>query len=342
MVPRALITGVTGQDGMYLAEWLLDRGYEVHGATRRPQAEHPAMPGPLLSQLTLHAYDPSSVAALRGLIRDVHPREVYHLAGPSFVPDCLAEPEAAAEMLGLATLRLLEAIRNVDSHIRFLQAGSSEMFGDTEQFPQTELTPLRPSNPYGAAKAFAHWTVCDYRRRHGVFASNGILFNHESPRRSEQFVTRKITAGLARIATGHQQKLELGDLEARRDWGFAGDYVRAMHLILAHQQADDFVIATGRQHSVREFVELAFAFAGLAWDQYVVTDPALRRDGEARQLCGDAGKARRELHWSPEVPFTDLVHMMVAADLRAAGMTPPLVMPPESSRPQRSPDEPNV
>jgi GDPmannose 4,6-dehydratase len=317
MAQRALITGISGQDGLYLAEWLRERGYQLHGTTRDQRAAAAKL-GRLSEQVTLHACDLSR-ESFQTLLAEVQPQEVYHLAAPSFVADGASDPESTAEQVGLAVVRLLEAIRSVDPRIRLFQAGSSEMFGDAREVPQSEETAFRPLNPYGAAKAFAHWMVCDYRQRHGLFAVNGILFNHESPRRDPRFVTRKITAAVARIAAGRQSQLELGDLDARRDWGYSGDYVRAMQRMLSLDSPQDFVIATGTQHSVREFAEAAFACAGLDWSKYVVSTTSLGRPRDARQLCGQPAKARQVLSWQPQVPFLELVRMMVEADLRREG-----------------------
>lgn len=315
MSRRALITGITGQDGAYLAEWLLGCGYQVHGATRSLAPQHVASLGSLAARVQLHAYELSNDDSLRELVDQVRPHELYHLAGPSFIPECVADPVAAGELLGLAVVKLLEAIRQIDPAIRFMQAGSSEIFGDVDVVPQDEWTPLRPRNPYGAAKAFAHWMVQQFRERFGLFACNAILYNHESPRRDERFVTRKISRAVARIHHGVQKELRLGDLNARRDWGFAGDFIRAMYLMMRHAVPGDYVVATGEQHSVREFCELAFACVGRDYRDYVVADPELRRSVDPHRLCGDAGKARRELGWEPRCTFPQLVRDMVHADL---------------------------
>jgi len=253
------------------------------------------------------------------LIETVSPHEIYHLAGPSFVPDCVSDPLMAAELLAIAPLRILETIRRVNPDIRFFQAGSSELFGDAIEVPQRETTPFRPANTYGAAKAFAFWALSDYRQRHGLFACNGILFNHESPRRDERFVTRKITSAAARIALGKQKELVLGNLDARRDWGYAGDYVHAMHGMLMHEKPDDYVIATGVQHSVREFAELAFSSVDLDWQQYVIVDESFCRPGDSQRLMGDATRAHQVLGWKPRTTFEQLVCQMVSADLAREG-----------------------
>jgi len=322
MSERALITGITGQDAYYLATLLLERGYEVHGTTRSLSASHVERLGDLLSRVKIHACDLCSSPAVTGLIESIRPREVYNLAGPSFVPDCVADPLMAAKLIGLTPLLFLEAIRSVKPDTRLFQAGTSELFADARDAPQSESTPFCPLNPYGAAKAFAYWTVRDYRRRHGLFACNGILFNHESPRRDERFVTRKITLAAARIALGKQKELVLGNLDARRDWGYAGDFVHAMYAMLNHEKPDDYVIATGTQHSVRDFAEAAFSSVGLNWRQHVVSDEGLRRSGDAHLLTGDASRARDVLGWQPRTTFTELVCQMVRADLIQEGADP--------------------
>ncbi len=316
MPRRALITGITGQDGAYLAERLLAAGYEVHGATRATAAEHRRLLGPLVERIALHAYHLADIDSLRSLVAAVRPHEIYHLAGPSFIPACTADPLQASELLGMAVVRFLTVLREVDPTIRFFQAGSSEIFGAAEVCPQDESTPLRPRNAYGAGKGFAHWIVQQYREQHGLFACNGILYNHESPRRAEHFVSRKITLAVARIKRGLQQELVLGDLEARRDWGYAGDFVRAMQLILLHERPDDYVIATGQQHSVRELCDAAFTVAGLDYRQFVKTDPMYTRPNDPCQLCGDTAKIRTTLGWTPQVAFRDWIAEMVEADLR--------------------------
>ena len=325
----ALITGVTGQDGSYLAELLLSKGYDVHGIVRRTssfatgridhlhkgfEAGHAA--------LQLHYGDLGDGTGLRRIIELVSPDEVYNLAAQSHVRISFDQPEYTADVVGLGALRLLEAVRDhcrsSGRQVRFYQAGSSEMFGKAAEIPQSETTPFHPRSPYACAKVYAHWQTRNYREAYGMFAANGILFNHESPRRGENFVTRKITRSATRIKVGLQDKLALGNLEARRDWGFAGDYVEAMWLILQQPEADDFVIATGETHSVQEFLEAAFERAGLDWRKHVEFDPRLMRPAEVDILQGDATKARTRLNWRPKVGFKELVAMMVDADLELA------------------------
>jgi GDPmannose 4,6-dehydratase len=325
---RALITGIGGQDGCYLADLLLRRGYEVHGTTRRrpgdcfrPAELHVAHLPPLGERVRLHqnAAD-ADVPALCRLLELAQPDELYNLAAESFVPAGDADPVSVGESAGLSAVRWLEAVRTVNPRIRMLQAGSSAMFGgEPAGQAADERTPICPRQPYGIAKAYAHFMLGYYRRQHGLFASSAILFNHESPLRSTAFVTRKITAAAAKIARGERLRLPLGNLDARRDWGFAGDYVLAMWQMLQQPVANDFVIASGRAHSVREFAEIAFARVGLDWQNHVDVEPALLRAGEARGACGDAAKARRVLAWKPEVSLPDLVTMMVDADVERAG-----------------------
>jgi GDPmannose 4,6-dehydratase len=330
MSRRALVTGITGQDGYYLAELLLAKDYRVYGVLR-PLSQHSGTTqnleriAPLLARngverLTLSHVDLTDYPAIVRLIESVQPDEVYNLAGNSFVPDSWQHPLEAGDVMGLGVARLLEAIRTVNPAIRFCQAGSSEMFGRVDVEPQDETTPFRPRTPYGAAKAYAHWFVADYRERHGLFGCSAMAFNHESPLRNKRFVTRKVTDAAARIRRGLSDRLLLGNLDAERDWGFAGDYVRAMWMMLQQDRPDDYVIATGEKHSVRRLAELAFKRVGLDWRQYVEVDPALLRPDEASTrdtstLRGDISKARRELGWSPSVPFDALVAMMVDADL---------------------------
>lgn len=314
-VRRALITGITGQDGSYLAELLLAQGYEVHGMVRRLSADNWERLAHIQDQLHLHSGDLLDSTSLVNLIRDVRPQEIYNLAAQSFVPASWQQPILTGEITGLGTTRVLEAILQVDKNIRFYQASSSEMFGLTRVDPQHEETPFHPRSPYAVAKVFGHWITINYRESHGLFACSGILFNHESPRRGKEFVTRKITDAVARIKHGVQDKLTLGNLDARRDWGFAGDYVRAMWLMLQQDRPDDFVVATGEKHTVREFAELAFAQVNLDWRDHVVTDEKFLRPAEVHSLRGDATKARKRLGWQPAVSFAELVGMMVAADL---------------------------
>ncbi len=313
--PRALITGVTGQDGSYLAEFLLEQGYEVHGMVRRASTDGFERIGRLLDRLHLHQADLLDQLSIVEMIRKVRPREVYNLAAQSFVPASWTQPLLTGEFTALGVARLLEAIRLVDGGIRFYQASSSEMFGRVREEPQTESTPFHPRSPYGVAKAYGHWITVNYRESYEIFACSGILFNHESPRRGKEFVTRKITDAVARIKLGLQDKLQLGNLDARRDWGFAGDYVRAMWLMLQQDEPEDFVVASGEQHSVRTFAELAFAHVGLDWQEFVEVDASLLRPAEVNSLRGDATKAREKLKWQSNVTFRELVAMMVEADL---------------------------
>jgi GDPmannose 4,6-dehydratase len=316
MTQRALITGVTGQDGAYLARFLLDKGYEVHGMVRRASTENFERIDDLHDRLQLHQADLLDQLSLVRLIDKVRPRELYNLAAMSFVPTSFDQPLLTGEFTALGVTRVLEAIRQVDPQVRFYQASSSEMFGSVREEPQTENTPFYPRSPYGVAKVYGHWITVNYRESHGMFAVSGILFNHESPLRGKEFVTRKISDAVARIKLGVQEKLYLGNLDAQRDWGFAGDYVKAMWLMLQQPEPRDYVIATGEKHSVRQFVELAFQHAGLDWQQYVEVDPALFRPADVHTLRGDASRARRELGWKPEVTFRQLVEMMVDADLK--------------------------
>lgn len=313
---RALITGITGQDGSYLAELLLQKGYAVVGMVRRASTEPFERIAHLLDRIILQPADLLDQESLVHLIREARPHEVYNLASQSFVPTSWEQAVLTAEWTAVGVIRLLEAIRLVDSGIRFYQASTGEMFGKTPEIPQHERTPFCPKSPYGVAKLCGHWMTVNYRERYGLFACSGILFNHESPRRSVEFVTRKVTDGVARITYGLATELRLGSLDARRDWGYAGDYVKAMWLMLQHERPDDYVIATGETHSVRELVQIAFARAGLDWQKYVVEDPALKRPTEADLLQGDASKAKRVLGWQPQVGFRDLIETMVDADLQ--------------------------
>ena len=311
----ALITGITGQDGSYLAEFLLSKRYAVHGMVRRSSTENFERIAHLRKKVTLHQGDLLDQLSIIDLLRRVRPREVYNLAAQSFVPTSWAQPVLTGEFTAIGVTRMLEAIRLVDPKIRFYQASSSEMFGKVRETPQTERTHFHPRSPYGVAKVYGHWITVNYRESYDLFACSGILFNHESPRRGKEFVTRKITHAVAEIKRGLRKNLHLGNLSAKRDWGYAGDYVRAMWLMLQRPKPDDFVIATGENHTVREFCELAFAGAGLDWKQYVKTDKKLFRPAEVNTLCGDASKARRKLKWKPRVGFRMLVSMMVEADL---------------------------
>lgn len=311
----ALITGITGQDGSYLAEFLLDKGYDVHGMVRRSSTENFERIHHFRERVTLHQADLLDQLSVINLITQVKPREIYNLAAMSFVPTSWVQPVLTGEFTALGVTRVLEAIRLVDPKIRFYQASSSEMFGQVREEPQTEMTPFHPRSPYGVAKVYGHWITVNYRESYDLFACSGILFNHESPRRGREFVTRKITDAVARIKLGMQQTLSLGNLDARRDWGFAGDYVEAMWAMLQQNNADDYVIATGATHSVQEFVELAFQHVGLNWKKHVVQDPSLLRPAEVDLLRGDASKARNRLPWTPKVTFSELVSVMVDADL---------------------------
>lgn len=317
--PKAVITGITGQDGSHLAEFLLARGYEVHGVVRRSSTETFERLAGFVERLRLHQADLLDQPSLIEVLRTVRPREVYNLAAQSFVPTSFTQPVLTGEFTALGVTKVLEAIRYVDPEIRFYQASSSEMFGKVREVPQTELTPFHPRSPYGAAKVYGHYITVNYRESYGLFACSGILFNHEGPRRGKEFVTRKISVGAARIARGLDREIRLGNLEAQRDWGYAGDYVRAMWLMLQQPKADDYVVATGRTHSVREFVERAFERVGLDWKRHVRIDPSLLRPAEVDHLVGDASKARRVLGWKPEVSFEDLVYRMVDADLALVG-----------------------
>ncbi len=312
---RALVTGITGQDGSYLAEFLLQKDYMVFGMVRRSSTDNLARIEHLLERITLFQGDLLDQPSLISLLREVQPNEVYNLAAQSFVPASWEQPIATTQYTALGVARLLEAIRLECPHARFYQASSSEMFGKALEVPQNERTPLYPRSPYGVAKTYGHWVTVNYRESHNIFACSGILFNHESPRRGKEFVSRKVTDAVARIARGLATELRLGNLEARRDWGYAGDYVEAMWLMLQQDSPDDYVIATGQTHSVRELVEIAFAAAGLDWKKYVVVDPTLLRPAEVELLQGDYTKARRQLGWKPTVSFRDLIEMMVKADL---------------------------
>ncbi|MEZ5403271.1 MAG: GDP-mannose 4,6-dehydratase [Bryobacteraceae bacterium] len=325
---RALITGITGQDGSYLAELLLDKGYEVHGIIRRcsnfntSRIDHIyADPHERQARLILHYGDLNDGTGLRRILERVNPAEVYNLGAQSHVKISFDQPEYTADCAGLGPLRLLEAVRDYQdrtgNQVRFYQAGSSEMFGAAKP-PQNEATAFYPRSPYAVSKVAAHWYCVNYREAYGLFVANGILFNHESPRRGETFVTRKITRAVGRIAAGLQDKLYLGNLDAKRDWGFAGDYVEAMWRMLQNDHGDDFVVATGEAHSVREFVEAAFGYAGLDWERYVAIDPRYLRPTEVDYLLGDSSKARAALGWTPNVSFDGLVRMMVESDILLA------------------------
>jgi GDPmannose 4,6-dehydratase len=310
-----LITGVTGQDGSYLAELLLEKGYEVFGMTRRASTENVERIAHLVDKLTLLQGDLLDPPSLDAALREARPTEVYNLAAQSFVPTSWNQPVLTAEFTAVGVTRMLEAIRAVDPSIRFYQASSSEMFGKVREVPQTELTPFHPRSPYGVAKVYGHYITVNYRESYDLYAVSGILFNHESPRRGLEFVTRKISDGVARIKHGLADELRLGNLDAERDWGFAGDYVEAMWLMLQQDEASDYVVATGEPHSVREFVEVAFERAGLDWEQHVVLDPQFLRPAEVDQLIGDSSKARSQLGWEPRTSFLELAELMVDADL---------------------------
>jgi GDPmannose 4,6-dehydratase len=333
-VKKALITGITGQDGSYLAELLLEKGYEVHGLIRRSSSfstgridhlyQDPHERG---ARLFLHYADLTDSSSLFSHLHAVKPDEVYNLGAQSHVKVSFEVPEFTADTVGMGTLRLLEAVRTADWPIRYYQAGSSEMFGSAPS-PQSESTPLHPRSPYAIAKVFGHWMTVQYRDAYGLHASNGILFNHESPRRGGTFVTRKVTRGIAAILVGQEQELYLGNLDARRDWGYAPEYVEAMWLMLQQEAPDDYVVATGEMHTVRELVQEAFSLAGLDWQDHVRIDERYFRPTEVDELCGDASKAKRVLGWRPVTTFHGLVRLMLEADLRDAGLDPAAVLSP--------------
>jgi GDPmannose 4,6-dehydratase len=315
MTKRALITGITGQDGSYLAELLLENGYDVTGMVRRTSVPNLWRVEHLLDRIEIRTADLLDELSLIRLLEAVRPTELYNLAAMSFVPASWDQPMLTCEFNSAGVTRVLEAVRHVDPAIRVYQASSSEMFGKVREVPQTELTPFYPRSPYGVSKVFGHYITVNYRESYGLFACSGILFNHESPRRGLEFVTRKVSDGVARIKLGLADSLVLGNLDACRDWGFAGDYVRAMWLMLQQEQADDYVIATGIAHSVRDLVEIAFARVGLDWRQHVQTDPRFLRPAEVDHLIGDASKAKQVLGWTPAIDFQQLVEMMVDADI---------------------------
>ena len=328
MAKRALITGITGQDGSYLAELLLDKGYEVFGMMRRLSAPNTWRIEHLLDRITLRPADLLDQLSLLRLVDEIRPHEIYNLAAMSFVPASWDQPMLTGEFNSQGVTRLLDAVRRVDPSIRFYQASSSEMFGKVREVPQNELTPFYPRSPYGVSKVFAHYITVNYRESYNLFAVSGMLFNHESPRRGLEFVSRKVTDGVARIKLGRAGELRMGNLDAHRDWGFAGDYVRAMWMMLQQEQAADYVVATGISHSVRELVEIAFAHVGLDWNQYVRIDPALLRPAEVDHLLGDPAKAKGQLGWTPSLDFRRLVEMMVDADLeRLSAATPAARVP---------------
>ena len=315
MTRRALITGVTGQDGSYLAEFLLDKDYEVFGMVRRSSTVTFERVAHIQDRITLVPGEILDEVSIINVLRECEPDELYNLAAQSFVQTSFSQPVFTGEATALGVTRVLDAIRFVNPEIRFYQASSSEMFGKVHESPQTELTPFHPRSPYGVAKVYGHWITVNYRESYGLHASSGILFNHESPRRGLEFVTRKITHAAARIALGLEREVRLGNLDAQRDWGFAADYVRAMWLMLQQDQPDDFVIATGEAHSVRELCEVAFGRVGLHWEDHVVVDEKFLRPAEVDVLVGDATKAHTKLDWKPEIGFPDLIEMMVDADL---------------------------
>ncbi|MDJ0676447.1 MAG: GDP-mannose 4,6-dehydratase [Calothrix sp. MO_167.B42] len=331
---RALITGITGQDGSYLSEFLLEQGYEVHGIIRRTSTfntdridhiyEDPHKEG---VKLLLHYGDLTDGTTLRRILEEVQPTEIYNLGAQSHVRVSFDSPEYTVDAVGMGTLRLLEAIRDYQRRtgiqVRFYQAGSSEMYGLVQAVPQSETTPFYPRSPYACAKVYAHWQTVNYRESYNIFACNGILFNHESPRRGETFVTRKITRAVARIVAGTQKKIYMGNLDAKRDWGYAKDYVKAMWLMLQQEQPDDYVISTGETHSVKEFIELAFGYVNLNWEDYIEFDARYLRPAEVDLLIGDSTKAQQKLGWKPSVTFEQLVALMVEADLQALGLTSP-------------------
>jgi GDPmannose 4,6-dehydratase len=312
---RAVVTGVTGQDGSYLAEFLLEKGYEVIGMVRRTSTLNFQRLEHIQDRITLVQGDLLDQTSLVDLIQEHRPQEVYNLAAQSFVPTSWKQPVLTGEFTALGVTRVLEAIRMVDPGIRFYQASSSEVFGKVREVPQTEKTPFYPRSPYGVAKVYGHWITVNYRESYNLFACSGILFNHGSPRRGLEFVERKVAHGAAKCKLGLANELRLGNLDARRDWGFAGDYVQAMWLMLQQDQPDDYVVGTGQTHSIRELCTVAFSYLGLDWQKYVVVDPALIRPADVELLIADASKARELLGWQPTVSFDDLIHMMVDADM---------------------------
>ena len=311
----ALITGITGQDGSYLAEHLLEEGYRVVGMTRRSSTDVHERIEHIVDRIEIVSGDLLDQSSMTKIVAEVRPEEIYNLAAQSFVPASWAQPVLTGEFTALGVTRVLEAIRAVDSTIRFYQASSSEMFGKVQEVPQVETTPFYPRSPYGVAKVYGHWITVNYRESYDLFAVSGILFNHESPRRGKEFVTRKITDGVARIKLKIAAELRLGNIDAFRDWGFAGDYVRAMWMMLQQPQPVDYVISTGEAHSVREFLQIAFSAVDLDYEKYVVVDPRFYRPAEVDHLIGDPAKAKRALGWAPNTSFAELVEMMVRADL---------------------------
>ncbi|NDJ79012.1 MAG: GDP-mannose 4,6-dehydratase [Chloroflexi bacterium] len=316
MTKRALITGITGQDGSYLAEFLLSQGYEVFGLVRRTSTVNFNRIEHIQDQITLIPGDMLDQTSLQLALQQCEPQEVYNLAAQSFVQTSWTQPVFTGDVTALGVTRLLDAIRHVDPAIRFYQASSSEMFGKVREVPQRETTPFYPRSPYGVAKVYGHWITINYRESYNLHATSGILFNHESPRRGIEFVTRKVTYNVAKIKLGMADEIRLGNLDSRRDWGFAGDYVRAMWLMLQQDEPDDYVISTGQTHAVQELVEVAFDYVGLDWHDYVKQDPRFMRPAEVDLLVGDSSKAGKQLGWEPQVSFEELIHMMIDADLK--------------------------
>ena len=312
---KALITGITGQDGSYLAEFLLEKGYRVAGIVRRSSTERFERIDHIKNKIELKQADLLDQLSIIDAIKEFEPDEIYNLAAQSFVPTSWTQPILTGEFTALGVTRMLEAIRHINKRIKFYQASSSEMFGKVQQVPQTEKTPFYPRSPYGVAKVYGHWITVNYRESYNIFACSGILFNHESPRRGREFVTRKVTEGAAKIKLGLAKELRLGNLEAKRDWGYAKDYIRAMWLMLQQKEPSDYVIATGKEHSVQELVEISFGRLELKWKDYVVIDPALLRPAEVDHLVGDPSRAKKELGWEPQVSFQELIEMTVEADL---------------------------
>lgn len=312
---RALITGITGQDGSYLAELLLEKGYEVYGVVRRSSTESFERINHVKDKVTLVQADLTDQVSMIDAISEIGPREIYNLAAQSFVPTSWKQPILTADVTALGVTRILEAVRVLDRSIRVYQASSSEMFGAALETPQTEKTPFYPRSPYGVAKVYGHWITVNYRESYDIFAVSGILFNHESPRRGLEFATRKVTDGVARVKLGLESRVCLGNLDARRDWGYARDYVRSIWMMLEQDEPEDYVIATGEAHTVRDLCEVAFSHVGLDWEDHVVVDPKFLRPAEVNCLLGDATKAREKLGWRPEVSFEELIHLMVDADL---------------------------
>jgi len=315
MKKRALITGITGQDGSYLAEFLLEKGYEVFGMVRRSSTENFERIDQIKDKIGLVQADLLDQLSIISIIKEIGPGEVYNLGAQSFVPTSWNQPVLTGEFTAIGVTRMLEAIKLVDPEIRFYQASSSEMFGKVREFPQNETTPFYPRSPYGVAKVYGHWITINYRESYDIFACSGILFNHESPRRGREFVTRKVSLAAAMIKLGLQKKLGLGNLDAKRDWGYAGDYVQAMWMMLQHDTPEDFVVSSGISHSVRDLVKIAFGCVDLDWEEYVETDPAQMRPADVDHLLGDPSKAKDVLKWSPEVNFEQLIEMMVRNDM---------------------------